>query len=41
MNRSAMLFVVKDAEGSIFGAWLAEGIRLKKGGQGYFGGGES
>ncbi|KAF9552225.1 hypothetical protein CPC08DRAFT_823007 [Agrocybe pediades] len=39
-NRSAMLFVVKDAEGGVFGAWLAEGIRPSRG-KGYAGGGES
>ncbi|KAJ3513890.1 hypothetical protein NLJ89_g2695 [Agrocybe chaxingu] len=41
-----MLIVMKDsgvdeeADGSIFGAWIAEGIRLNKG-RGYSGGGES
>lgn len=40
-NNAAMLLVVKDADGAIFGAWLAEGIRYIKGGKGYYGGGES
>ncbi|KAF5329667.1 hypothetical protein D9619_009443 [Psilocybe cf. subviscida] len=40
-NNAAMLLVVKDSDGAIFGAWLAEGIRYIKGGKGYYGGGES
>ncbi|KDR78074.1 hypothetical protein GALMADRAFT_65352, partial [Galerina marginata CBS 339.88] len=40
-NNSAMLIVVRDAEGGTFGVWLAEGVRLNKGGKGYVGGGES
>ncbi|KIM37742.1 hypothetical protein M413DRAFT_448260 [Hebeloma cylindrosporum] len=40
-SNSAMLVVIQDANGAIFGVWLAEGIRLNKGSKGYFGGGES
>ncbi|KAF8890834.1 TLD-domain-containing protein [Gymnopilus junonius] len=39
-NNTAMLVAVRDADGGIFGAWVAEGVRLNKG-KGYFGGGES
>lgn len=38
---TSMLVAVKDADGAVFGVWLAEGIRGGKGGRGYFGGGES
>jgi hypothetical protein len=40
-NNSAMLVAIQDANGAVFGVWLAEGIRLNKGSKGYFGGGES
>ncbi|KAF8957182.1 TLD-domain-containing protein [Flammula alnicola] len=40
-EHTSMLLVVKDAEGAVFGVWLAEGVRFNKGGRGYFGGGES
>jgi hypothetical protein len=36
-----MLVVMCDANGAIFGVWLAECIRLNKSSKGYFGGGES
>ena len=36
-----MLFVVKDAEGTIFGAWMGEGLRMSKGNEKYYGSGES
>lgn len=38
---TSMLVAVKDADGAVFGVWLADGIRGGKGGRGYFGGGES
>ncbi|KAH9476519.1 Oxidation resistance protein 1 [Psilocybe cubensis] len=41
INAGAMLVVVKDAQGALFGAWLSEGVRMEKKGKGYFGGGES
>jgi len=41
VNNSAMLIVIQDANGAVFGVWLAEGIRLNKNSKGYFGGGES
>ncbi|KAF9481064.1 TLD-domain-containing protein, partial [Pholiota conissans] len=41
VRNTSMLFAVKDSEGGIFGAWLAEGVRGVKGNRGYFGGGES
>lgn len=36
-----MLFVVKDADGAIFGAWMSEGLKMSRGNEGYYGSGES
>ncbi|PPQ91095.1 hypothetical protein CVT25_013133 [Psilocybe cyanescens] len=41
INNNAMLVVIQDADGAVFGAWLSEGIRMDRRGKGYYGGGES
>ncbi|KXN87828.1 Oxidation resistance protein 1 [Leucoagaricus sp. SymC.cos] len=38
---NGMLFVVKDADGIIFGAWMGDGLRMSRGNEKYYGSGES
>ncbi|KAF9442810.1 TLD-domain-containing protein, partial [Macrolepiota fuliginosa MF-IS2] len=38
---NGMLFVVKDSDGAIFGAWMGDGLRMSRGNEGYYGSGES
>jgi len=38
---SGMVFVVKDTEGAVFGAWMSDGLRMSRGNEMYYGSGES